>query len=862
MDCGPASLKSLLEGLGVHVSYGRLREACQTDVDGTSIDCIEEAAVLLGLDASQTMVPVDHLLLDESAALPAMVVVRTPGGSTHFVVAWRQHGRWVQVMDPATGRRWPTRDHFLSDVYRHTQAVPSAAWREWAGTKSFTAPLLRRLQSIGVSRRGARSLLEKAVADPGWRALAALDAATRMAEALVRTGAIARGRAMATLVAGLAADCAAIPESYWSAREDISSPDRIQMTGAVLLQVHGIRDAAKDLSPELSAALEEKPGRPGLDLLRTACADGLVAPGLLTAALALGAAGVVVEAVLFRAVLDLGRSLALTSQRLGAIGAIFAFLVATLLIEAPLFSGLLRLGRRLDCRLRLAFLHKLPRLGDRYFHSRLMSDMAERSHLAHQLRQAPELAARLLRPAFAMACTVAGIAWLFPESALPAALAAFASGAIPLAAQAVLAERDLRFRSHTGALSRFYLDALLGLTAIRAHGGERAVRRQQEPLLAEWARTGLETRNLLANLEGAQLLLTLGLGAWLVLRHLTLNGEAPGLLLLVYWTLSLPALGQEMAAAAWQFPTQRNLALRLMEPLNAPEEAPPEDSRAAVSDIRRGVEIVMEEISVRASGHTILERIDLRLAPGSHVAVVGPSGAGKSTLAGLLLGFHRAAAGRVLVDGEPLEGPALGRLRAETAWVAAQVQIWNRGLFENLCYGAERGAANMDTTLTAADLHGVLMNLTDGLQTSLGEGGALVSGGEGQRVRMGRAMTRTRARLVILDEPAQGLDREQRRALIGRARDIWRDATLLCITHDIEDTRDFERVLVIDNARVVEDGDPPRLAADKNSRYRALLDVEHAVKRGLWSHPKWRRFRLDGGQLAEQSREEARCAAR
>ena len=87
MDCGPAALTALLAGWHIPVSYGRLREACQTDVDGTSIDTLEEITVQLGLDAEQVMVPVDHLLLPEAAALPAIVVVRQPNGLTHFVVA-------------------------------------------------------------------------------------------------------------------------------------------------------------------------------------------------------------------------------------------------------------------------------------------------------------------------------------------------------------------------------------------------------------------------------------------------------------------------------------------------------------------------------------------------------------------------------------------------------------------------------------------------------------------------------------------------------------------------------------------------------------------------------------------------------
>src|SRR5579864_9050619 len=119
MDCGPAALKCLLEGMGIRAHYGRLREACQTDVDGTSIDTLEEVAVQLGLDAEQIVVPVDHVLLDAARCLPAIAVVITPSGATHFVVAWRKQAGFVQVMDPAVGRRFVKSGRFLSQIYIH-----------------------------------------------------------------------------------------------------------------------------------------------------------------------------------------------------------------------------------------------------------------------------------------------------------------------------------------------------------------------------------------------------------------------------------------------------------------------------------------------------------------------------------------------------------------------------------------------------------------------------------------------------------------------------------------------------------------------------------------------------------------------
>jgi ABC-type multidrug transport system ATPase subunit len=88
--------------------------------------------------------------------------------------------------------------------------------------------------------------------------------------------------------------------------------------------------------------------------------------------------------------------------------------------------------------------------------------------------------------------------------------------------------------------------------------------------------------------------------------------------------------------------------------------------------------------------------------------------------------------------------------------------------------------------------------------------------------------------------------------MLRRARARWRDATLLCITHDVSDTMDFERVLVIDGARLVEDGSPSELAANEASMYRRMLDAETTVHRTLWSSPAWRRLRLDHGKLEER----------
>ena len=858
MDCGPAALKCLLEGFGVRVHYGRLREACQTDVDGTSIDTIEEVANQLGLEAEQIMLPRDHVLLDEAAALPAIAIVLLASRMTHFVVVWRRHGRWVQLMDPATGRRWTSSARLDSDLYLHKMAVSASGWRIYAVSEDFLRPLRRRMERLGIPSASGGHVGE-AAADSGWKKIAALDAAVRMLDSIVQSKALRTGSQAERALEALLEQDELIPDQYWSVRPappNEAGEEQVLFRGAVLIRIRGLRVAAAPApdSPELVAALRQPPVQPGRELLRLLFADGVFSPAAIATALATASAAVILEAIFLRSLLDLGALLSLPALRLGAIAALTLFSAALLALDMPLASNLLRLGRRMEIRLRLAFLRKIPRLGDRYFQSRLKSDMAERSHSLHLIRRLPDLGGQLSRYSFEIVFTTAGIIWLDPASAGLAILAALAAVCIPLAAQPILMERDLRVRTHAGALSHYYLDALLGLVAIHSHGAQRAVRREHESLLAEWARAGLNLQRTVISLEAVQFLAGFGLVFWLLAAHLGRNVDLGAVLLLVYWALNLPALGQEIALLARQYPSYRNVTLRLLEPLGALEEIGPRDGARSAADFAPGpAAIEFDHVSVTVSGHPVLRDINLSVKPGSHVAIVGRSGAGKSSLVGLLLGWYRAAGGRVLVNGREFDEQLLDTLRAHTAWVDPAVQLWNRPLSENLRYGLSTSEPMpVDDAIASSKLTRVLDRLPQGLATPLGEGGGLVSGGEGQRVRFARALLRPDVRLVILDEPFRGLDSDQRHALLQRAREVWLDATLFFISHDIAEAQSFERVLVVEDGRIVEDGNPRELIADPASRLRAMHDAEEAVRRGLWSDAGWRRLRLQDGELIEQ----------
>ncbi len=262
----------------------------------------------------------------------------------------------------------------------------------------------------------------------------------------------------------------------------------------------------------------------------------------------------------------------------------------------------------------------------------------------------------------------------------------------------------------------------------------------------------------------------------------------------------------------------------------------------------------MERVRIKGGGHTILDKVSLNIAAGEHVAVVGVSGAGKSTLVGLLLGWLRPARGEIRVDGELLDQPAIERLRRVTAWVDPAISIWNQTLLDNLRYGNDAGHGwALDAVLRGAEMLDILEALPAGLQTLLGEGGGLVSGGQGQRVRLARAMLRSGVRLAILDEPFRGLDRDRRARLLAESRRLWANVTLLCVTHDVAQTQEFDRVLVVENGRIVENGPPKELLAKDKSRYAELLRADLENHQLIWSGGKWRHWWLADGKLVEKS---------
>lgn len=224
-------------------------------------------------------------------------------------------------------------------------------------------------------------------------------------------------------------------------------------------------------------------------------------------------------------------------------------------------------------------------------------------------------------------------------------------------------------------------------------------------------------------------------------------------------------------------------------------------------------------------GTRALDGIELSVAPGQVIAVVGPSGSGKSTLAALATRFLEPARGCVLLDGQDVRQWPLGALRAAVSLVPQEVMLFHDTLAANLRLARPRATeAELRDALSVAGLDEFVAALPAGLETVAGEHGLRLSGGERQRLALARALLKD-ARLYILDEATSALDPETERRVVGNFLARCAGRTVILIAHRLTSVTGADRIVVIDDGRMVESGTHAELYA-QGGVYRRLFDAQ------------------------------------
>ena len=229
--------------------------------------------------------------------------------------------------------------------------------------------------------------------------------------------------------------------------------------------------------------------------------------------------------------------------------------------------------------------------------------------------------------------------------------------------------------------------------------------------------------------------------------------------------------------------------------------------------------------------HNVLEKVSLTIKPGETVAIVGPSGSGKSTLLKLALRLYDPSAGTVRIDGHDVRDLTIRSVRQAVSAVWQEPHLFSGTVAANIRYGAPDHANKMIAASRAASLSGFVERMRGQYDSPVGPGGKWLSGGERQRVMLARALLRT-SPILLLDEATGAVDSETEQHIQAAIDNLAGDRALLIVAHRLSSIRRADRIVVMENGRVVETGSPGALLK-RDSRCRSLFAAQLATEEGM-----------------------------
>lgn len=378
-------------------------------------------------------------------------------------------------------------------------------------------------------------------------------------------------------------------------------------------------------------------------------------------------------------------------------------------------------------------------------------------------------------------------------------------------------------RNHIGELNARIEDSLLGNRVVRAFANEAVELEKFQKDNLQFLKIKRKSyfymaafQDTIRMFDGLMYMVVIMAGGIFMVKGLIVPGD------LVAYTLyvtTLLATIRRIIEFAEQFQRGMTGIERFMEIMDADVDIFDDKGAKPLEKVEGAIRFEHVSFEYPDDHNPVLEDICLEIKPGEKIALVGPSGGGKTTLCNLIPRFYDATSGHILIDGKELRGITLESLRSHIGVVQQDVYLFSGTVFDNIAYG--RPKASKEEVKEAAKLagaHEFIMQLKDGYDTYVGERGVKLSGGQKQRISIARVFLKNPA-ILVLDEATSALDNESEHLVNKSLDQLAVGRTTLTIAHRLTTIQNADRILVLFENRIVEEGNHKELMEKKGMYY-------------------------------------------
>ena len=400
---------------------------------------------------------------------------------------------------------------------------------------------------------------------------------------------------------------------------------------------------------------------------------------------------------------------------------------------------------------------------------------------------------------------------------------------IALLVRPVLRER-IKARFNCGAVSQqFLVESIVGAETLKAAAVEPVLRKEWEDKLAAYVKTSFQAATLGSLGQNSIQYVNKATTAAVILfgAHAVISGDMTIGALVAFTMIMNQATAPILRLSQlWQDLQQVQVSVdRLGDILRCPPETQPLAGNSLPA-VRGAIKFANVDFRYRPHGPIVLHDINLEIGEGELIGIVGSSGSGKSTLTKLIQRLYRPERGHIFIDG-------IDAAHVDTAWLRRQIGVvlqenllFNRSIHDNIALaspGLPRGAVIAAAKLAGA--HEFIGDLSHGYDTLVEERGTNLSAGQRQRIAIARALV-TRPRILILDEATSALDYESEQTIQANMREMAKDRTVIIIAHRLVAVRGCDRIVVVKDGRIVEQGTHQELRKRPGGAYARLWDIQ------------------------------------